>query len=163
MKSDVRAAPPSRVLARLWNSVSAPSATPQTYESVGTKTAENIQSDPTTNLNYTWNSRTQLTTLAGGSWNLANVFDPLGRRESLTSSAYSFPQYFLHDGGALTAYQAQTQFASFLTPPGGGLPASALYTYQGSGTTDVNVPLYDIFGSAIDLVDPSTPGSPTML
>ncbi len=43
----------------------------------GRDTAENIKSDPTTGLNYTWNSRTQLTTLAGGSWSLSNVFDPL--------------------------------------------------------------------------------------
>ena len=106
---------------------------PVSYETVGTsKTAENIQSDPTTNLNYTWNARTQLTTLAGGSWSLANVFDPLGRRESLTSSAYSFQQYFLHDGGALIGYQASTQNVSFLTPPGGG--AAALCAVRQSRT-----------------------------
>lgn len=53
---------------------------------------------------------------------------------------------------------AQTQFACFLTAPGGGAAASALYTYQGSGITDVNVPLCDIFGSTVELVDPSIPG-----
>ncbi len=51
-----------------------------------------------------------------------------GGRESLTSSAYSFQQYFLHDGSALIGYQANIQNASFLTPPGGGAPASVLYT-----------------------------------
>ena len=49
---------------------------------------------------------------------------------------------------------------SFLTPPGGGAPASDLYLYQGSGSTFVDVPLYDIFGSTIRLVNPSNPGSP---
>ncbi len=101
----------------------------------------------------------QLTTLAGGSWNLSNVFDPLGRRESLTSSAYNSPQYFLHDGGAVIGYQFQTQNVSFLTPPGGGAPALALYASP--APVDVNVPLYDIFGSTIELVDVTNGNTPS--
>ena len=133
---------------------------PVSYETVGTsKTAENIQSDPTTNLNYTWNARTQLTTLAGGSWRLANVFDPLGRRESLTSSAYSFQQYFLHDGGALIGYQASTQNVNFLTPPGRGAAALALYASPAPAV--VYVPLYDISGSTIELVNVTNGNTPT--
>ncbi len=34
-----------------------------------------------------------------------------------------------------------------------------LYTYIGGGSTDVSVPLYDIFGSTIDLIDPSNPST----
>lgn len=73
----------------------------------------------------------------------------------MTNTAYSTPQYFLHDGASVSAYQYQTQFANFLTPPGGGSAASVLYTYSGSGQTDVNVPLNDIFGTTIELVDTS--------
>ncbi len=38
-----------------------------------------------------------------------------------------------------------------------------LYTYQGSGTTFWHVPLYDIFGSTVELVDASNPGTPVSL
>ena len=40
-----------------------------------------------------------------------------------------------------------------------GAAASALYTYLGGGSTDVSVPLYDIFGSTIDLIDPNNPST----
>ncbi len=36
--------------------------------------------------------------------------------------------------------------------PGGGAATSVLYTYSGSDP-DYNVPLYDIFGPTIELVD----------
>ncbi len=47
---------------------------------------------------------------------------------------------------------------SFLTPPGGGAPALALYASPAPAV--VNVPLYDIFGSTTELVDAASPGSP---
>ena len=48
--------------------------------------------------------------------------------------------------------------ASFLTPPGGGLPASELYSFSGSNP-NITVPLYDIFGSTLGLVYASNPGT----
>lgn len=136
-----------------WN------GTQVTYETVGSNnTADNIKFDPSTGLTYSWNSRNQLTTLAGAGSTIANTFDPLGRRETLTNSAYSFPQYFLHDGSALVGFQQLTQYVSFLTPPGGGLAASASYTEP--GLTGVKVPLFDIFGSTIEVLNPNNPGTP---
>jgi hypothetical protein len=72
MKSDVRAATYS-VLDQIQSFNS--STNNVTYEMVGTNTVANIQSDPSTGLNYTWDSRNQLTTLSNSSSNLSNVID----------------------------------------------------------------------------------------
>ena len=70
----------------------------------------------------------------------------------MTTSAYSSPQYFLHDGSALIGYQQGIQSQSLLTPPGGGLPASDVYINQGQQGIQTEVPLYDAFGSTIEIV-----------
>jgi hypothetical protein len=72
MKSAVRAATYS-VLDQIQSFNS--STNNVTYEMVGTNTVENIESDPSTGLSYTWDSRNQLTTLSNSSSNLSNVFD----------------------------------------------------------------------------------------
>jgi len=63
----------------------------------------------------------------------------------------------LHDGPALTAWQSSTGGSwSFLTPSGGGALAGTL-TQSGSNTY---VPLNDIEGSTIALVNVSQGGAP---
>jgi hypothetical protein len=106
---------------------------------------DNIVSDPPTGLSYTWNARNQLTTISGG---ISNTFDAIGRRSTLTNTGgFQGSQYFLHDGASVAAWQYQTEFANFMTPPGGGAPAMVTYTVQGNQT--VCVPVNDIFGSTI--------------
>src|SRR5262245_28243200 len=45
------------------------------------------------------------------------------------------------------------------SPPGGGQAASVYYTYQGARTPRKNVPLYDIAGSTVAMIDVANPNS----
>jgi hypothetical protein len=67
--------------------------------------------------------------------------------------------YIKHEGFSVSGYGCGTQFADFLTPPGGGSPSS-LHVTTPSGYSVWEVPLNDIFGSTIAEIDTHLSGSP---
>ncbi|MFZ1886960.1 MAG: hypothetical protein WAU33_02935 [Candidatus Binataceae bacterium] len=117
----------------------------------------NMASDPATGLTYVWDARNQLTAISpsifGG---YAETYDPTARRQASSSPNDSLS--FLCDGGGVAGWvdSPSGNLWSFLTAGGAALAGS----YTTAGTTTTWVPLTDINGSTIGLVNSAAPTSP---
>ncbi|MHB8384091.1 MAG: hypothetical protein ACYDC3_17320 [Candidatus Binataceae bacterium] len=120
-------------------------------------TQTNLLLDPTNDLNYTWDSRNQLTTLSNSfTGSISETFDPTARRQA--SSSPTDRLSFLYDGGGVAGWvdSPSGNLWSFLTAGGTALAGS----YTSGGTTTAWVPLIDVNGSTIALVNSASPSSP---
>jgi hypothetical protein len=111
--------------------------------------SDDVNYDPTTGDTFTYNARAQVVANSNGP---SNTYDALGRRNMLTyGSCTNGESYLLHEGMSVSGYGCATSFGAYLTPPGGGAPSSLHLTQP--GYSDWQVPLNDIFGSTLAVID----------
>ena len=113
--------------------------------------ASNLTKDPANSLTLTWTARNQMSTASTGA---TETYDGLGRRES---SAGTATLNFEHDGSAMIGWNSTTAGAYNFTTMQGGGPLAGSYT--ASGTTTTWVPLLDLDGSTLGLLNAANPPS----
>jgi YD repeat-containing protein len=112
--------------------------------------ASNITSDPVIGRGYTWNARNQLSAISGG---VAETYDALGRRETSSSGTDSLS--LIHDGSWVIGLSDSPSGNTWTL-----LPGALAGSFTSGGTTTTWVPLIDISGSTIALVNAAQTGSP---
>jgi YD repeat-containing protein len=123
--------------------------------------ASNITTDPVTGDTYLWDGRNQLhyfETAAGATLG-SEGFDAMSRRETSYGAAGD-NLWFLHDGSSVLGWwnYLTADTYDFLEAPGGGTVAGT-FTPGSGGTPTTLVPLTDLDGSTIALVNAATPDS----
>jgi RHS repeat-associated protein len=112
--------------------------------------ANDLQTDPSNSAAYTWDSRLQLSNFSEISASFQPIYDALGRRASLASSASGTTTY-LHDDSTVVSSTNGGTSNGLLTIPGSG-EVLAYSTTSGSMTNSW-VPIHDGLGSTVALVD----------
>jgi YD repeat-containing protein len=105
--------------------------------------ASNITSDPVLGLSYTWDARNDLTKISGG---VTEEFDTLGRRAMSTSGTHSLS--LIHDGSSVIG-----SFDGISRNTWTFLPGGLAGSLTSGGNTATWVPLLDLDGSTIALVN----------